>query len=109
MKYYYTKPQNDIPRFGKKIDLDHPVYKFGTLFEMAGKGLILVQQKFFCKYVYWDSLDFWLANDIFEHPGFQKFFDERATETDYPIIQVRSAMWALRMKPLPKEEWEEYF
>ena len=25
------------------------------------------------------------------------------------VIQIRSVMWELRMKPLPKEEWELYF
>lgn len=109
MKYFYQKPENSKPLHGRGIPLDHPVYKFGTLFKEDRKGLIITQMKFSCKYACWDSLDFWLANDIYMHPKFKEWFDEHATEEDYPIFQVRSVMWALRMKPLPKQELERYF
>ena len=40
-----------------------------------------------------------------------RFGDPEQTgyEEDFPIVSVRTVMWALRMKPLPKEFWEEYF
>lgn len=109
MRYFYEKPEKGKPIYGRAIPLDHPVYKLGTLFEIDGRGLIFTQMRFQCKYAYWDSIDYWLANDIYLHPGFKCYFDAHATEKPYPIIEVRSAMWAMRMKPLPKEEWEKYF
>ena len=108
MKYFYEKADKGQPLHGEKIELKHPAYKFGTLFKQGERGLIFVQKRFSCKYAYWDAIDYWLANDIFEHPRFQNYFEKYAGK-DPPIIQVRSAMWELRMKPLPKEEWEEYF
>lgn len=109
MRYFYSKPNVGKPLYGRAISLVHPVYKFGTLFEMDGKGLAITQLRFQSKYAYWDALDFWLANDIFLHPKFRPWFAEHATEKDYPIFELRSVMWTLRMKPLPKEEWERYF
>ena len=109
MRYFYEKKDIGKPCYGRAIPLDHPVYKLGTLFEIDEKGLIFTQLRFHSKYAYWDTIDFWLANDIYLHPGFQKYFDEHATEKPYPIIEIRSAMWALRMKPLPKQDWERYF
>ena len=88
--------------------MDHPVYKRGMIFERDGRAVILVQKRISCKYVYWDAIDYWLANDIYEHPRFKAWFEEHASNPPM-IFQVRSVMWALRMKPLPKEEWEEYF
>lgn len=40
------------------------------------------------------------------------FFDRRAgTGTDglYPTVTIRQIMWALKMKPLPKQPWETVF
>ena len=109
MRYFYQKPEIGKPEHGRRIPLDHPAYKFGTLFTDGDRGLILVQMRFELNYAYWDAIDFWLANDIYEHPKFPEWFSMNATESDYPIFQVRSVMWTLRMKPLPKAEWERYF
>ena len=109
MKYFYQKPENSKPIYGRRISLDHPVYKFGTLFKIEDKGLVITQLRFDSKYAYWGDLDFWLANDIFLHPKFRDYFAEHASEEPYPVFEVRSVMWALRMKPLPKQEWERYF
>lgn len=109
MKYFYQKPEKAKPLYGRAVTLEHPAYKRGTLFEQNGKGLIITQLRLTDKYAHWDAIDFWLANDIYLHPNFEKWFKENATEKDYPIFQVRSVMWALRMKPLPKQEWERYF
>lgn len=109
MKYYYQKPEVTTPLYGETVILEHPVYKIGTQFIQNGRGLIITQKRFTAKYLYWDAIDPWLANDIYLHPKFPEFFREHATESDYPIFQLRKVMWALRMKPLPKEFWEEYF
>lgn len=109
MKYFYEKPADTKPIYGRTIPLDHPAYKNGTLFTIGSKGLVVTQLRLTCKYAYWGELDYWLANDIFLHPKFQTYFAEHASEKPYPIFEVRSVMWALRMKPLPKEEWERYF
>lgn len=80
----------------------------GTLFIQKGKGLVVVQRRFTAKYVYWDAIDPWLANDIYLHSKFPEYFEKTATDKDYPIVPVRKLMWALRMKPIPKEFWEDY-
>ena len=46
------------------------------------------------------------------NPRFRAFFDRRAgTGTDdlYPTVTIRQIMWALKMKPLPKQPWETVF
>lgn len=108
MKYFYEKPEIESATYGEKIILDHPVYKLGTLFEQDGKGIIFVQKRFTAKYVYWDAIDPWLANDIYLNKNFPFYFSKNATEENFPIIPVRKVMWALRMKPLKKEFWEDY-
>lgn len=43
---------------------------------------------------------------------FKSVFDEYAEESAdglYPTITVRKLMWALKMKPIPKERWETVF
>ena len=95
--------------YGEEVILDHPVYKMGTLFIQNGKGLIITQKRFAAKYVYWGALDPWLANDIYLNLRFPEFFLANATDVNYPIFQVRKVMWALRMKPLQKEFWEDFF
>jgi hypothetical protein len=46
------------------------------------------------------------------HPKFKEFFDNRAgvaTDGLYPTVTVRQIIWALKMKPLPRERWETCF
>ena len=111
MKYYYQKPDICVHLFGEPISLDHPIYKAGTLYLEDGKGLIVTQKKFDAdrRECYWDAVDSWIANDVYISKKFPEWFFLNATETDYPIFELRKTMWALRMKPLPKEEWEQYF
>ena len=111
MKYYYQKPDICVRVFGKPIALDHPIYKSGTLYLENGRGLIVIQKHFESevKECYWGSVDAWIANDIYTSNNFPEFFFRNALEEDYPIFQLRKLMWALRMKPLRKEEWELYF
>lgn len=109
MRYFYKKQHAARPLYGHPISLNHPVYKMGTLFEKDRKGLVITQLRFQAKYAYWDAIDYWVANDIYLHPKFEAYFSEHAQEKNYPVFQLRSVMWALRMKPLPKEDWERYF
>lgn len=108
MKYYYQKPTETLQLYGETVILDHPVYKIGTLFIQNGNGLVITQRRFTAKYVYWDAIDPWLANDIYLHPKFPEFFQKNSRGENFPILPVRKVMWALRMKPLEKEFWEDY-
>lgn len=93
------------------MSLDHPIYKGGTLYFENGKGLIVTQKHFNsdCRECSWGPVDFWIANDIYTSKNFPEYFFLNASEKDYPIFELRKLMWALRMKPLPKEDWELYF
>ena len=111
MKYYYERPEIATRLYGQVIHLEHPVYQAGTLYLERGVGIIVVQKKFneSCRDCFWTAVDADIANDIYLAPRFRDFFSAHATATDYPIFQLRKLMWALRMKPLTKESWEEYF
>lgn len=112
MKYYYQKPTFCEQQYGRTIFLDeHPVYKCGTLIQNGSKKLIIVQKRFNpgMKTCYWDAIDPWLANDIYLNPNFPSYFAKITAEENSPIVMVRQIMWALRMKPLPREEWEGFF
>ena len=57
-------------------------------------------------------MDPWLTDDLYLHPRFKEYFDERADERIdglYPTVTVRQMMWALKMKPLKRERWETCF
>ena len=61
---------------------------------------------------YWSELDPWLTDALYLADGFKKLFLERSGSNInglYPTITIRQAMWALKMKPLPKERWETVF
>lgn len=111
MKYFYQKPDICVRLFGQPISLDHPVYQSGTLYSEKGLGLIVTQKHFDSdrKECWWGAVDVWIANDIYISKKFLEYFLQNASETDYPIFELRKIMWALRMKPLPKENWELYF
>lgn len=111
MKYYSEKPDICVPVFGESVDPEHPVYKRGTLYFEKGRGLIVTQQHFNpdTRECWWGAVDSWIANDIYTSKGFPAFFMRNATPTDHPIFELRKIMWALRMKPLRKEPWEDYF
>lgn len=100
--------------YGETYTCNHPVYNKCTLFKIEDKGLAVIQQRFSSstKHTYWDEIDPWLTDDIYLHPKFKELFLERADickDTLYPTISVRQLMWALKMKPLPRERWETYF
>ena len=64
------------------------------------------------KQTWWSEIDPWLTDMLYLHPGFEKFFDDRSGEcTDglYPTVTIRQIMWALKIKPMPRERWETCF
>ena len=114
MRYHYEKPTIYLSIYGNTYDCDHPIYDTCTLFQIGDKGLAVVQQRFDKrnKRTWWSEIDPWLNDDVFMHPGFKEYFEERAgTCTDglYPTVTIRQLMWALKMKPIPKEPWETVF
>ena len=81
---------------------------------MEKKGLAVIQQRYDpdTKMTYWTELDPWLTDDLYLHPKFREYFEVRAKQgTDglYPTVTIRQIMWALKMKPLPKQRWETVF
>lgn len=114
MRYHYEKPSMNTSLYGEKYICDHPVYSRCTLFKIGDKGLAVIQQRYdkSTKMTWWSEIDPWLTNSIYLHPRFKQLFDDRAdipTEGLYPTLSIRQIMWALRMKPLPRECWETYF
>jgi hypothetical protein len=114
MRYHYDKPKFYSSMYGQLYICEHPVYDRCTLFEINDKGLAVIQQRYdiTTKRTWWSELDPWLTDDIYLHPEFKQFFDKRAgTCTDglYPTVTIRQLMWALKMKPLPRERWETCF
>jgi hypothetical protein len=76
--------------------------------------LAVVQEHFNpgTKMTYWGVLDPALANDIYISDGFEDYFEHHADRERnglYPTVKVRKLMWALRIRPLRKEFWEEDF
>lgn len=114
MRYHYEKPTIYYSIYGDTYSCNHPVYDKCTLFQMDNKGLAVIQQRFNKdnKKTWWGEIDPWLTDALYLHPGFKAFFDERSGEcTDglYPTVTIRQIMWALKIKPIPKERWETCF
>ena len=100
--------------YGKLYICEHPVYNACTLFEISGKGLAVIQQRFDTetKTSLWTEIDPWLTDSLYLHPEFKGYFDKRSgkyTDGLYPTVTIRQIMWALKMKPIPKERWETVF
>ena len=114
MRYHYEKPHIYSSLYGTIHTCDHPVYDKCTLYHINTKGLAVIQQRQDpdTKHTYWGEIDPWLTDDIYLHPNFENFFNERAGECRdglYPTVTIRQLMWGLKMKPLPKERWESCF
>ena len=113
MRYHYEKPALYSSMYGITYECDHPVYDCCTLFLIGDMGLSVIQQRYNDdKSTRWGEIDPWLTDSLYLHPKFKKFFDERAsTATDgiYPTVTIRQIMWALKMKPIPRERWETCF
>ena len=114
MRYHFKKPAIFSRLYGRTYICDHPVYNRCTIYEIDGKGLAVIQQRFnsINKSTRWTEIDPWLTDALYLHPKFKEFFDERAGEKIgdiYPTVTLRQIMWALKMKPLKKERWETAF
>lgn len=114
MRYHFEKPTIYLSRYGDTYSCDHPVYSKCTLFRMGDRGLAIIQQRHDSdtKNTWWGEIDPWLTDELYLHPKFKIFFDERSGEcTDglYPTVTVRQIMWALKMKPIPRSRWETCF
>lgn len=114
MRYHYKKPELYLSMYGRLYLCEHPVYDSCTLFLIGERGLAVIQQRYETdtKSTWWSEVDPWLTDSLYLHPEFKSYFDKRAKEpTDglYPTVTIRQIMWALKMKPLPKERWETVF
>lgn len=114
MRYHYEKPSIYLSMYGATYLCDHTIYNKCTLYQVGTKGLAVIQQRYDAKTkrTWWAEIDPWLTDDIYLHPRFAEYFNERAgTAMDglYPTVTIRQIMWALKMKPLPKERWETCF
>ena len=114
MRYHYKKPDIYLSMYGKRYLCDHPVYDSCTLFLIDDKGLAVIQQRYdpATKTTFWTEVDAWLTDALYLHPQFKDFFDSRAdicVDGLYPTVTIRQIMWALKMKPIPKQRWETVF
>ena len=114
MRYHYEKPPIYLSMYGQLYICEHPIYSCCTLFEINDKGLAVIQQRFDVdtKSTWWSEVDPWLTDDLYLHDRFKEYFDARAgkcTDGLYPTVTIRQIMWALKMKPLPRERWETVF
>ena len=114
MRYHYEKPKIYLSMYGQLYICEHPVYSVCTLFKIDDKGLAVIQQRFDqdTKSTWWSELDPWLTDDLYLNAGFKEYFDKRSgkcTDGLYPTVTIRQIMWALKMKPIPKEKWETVF
>ena len=114
MRYHYEKPVVYSSMYGDTYAANHPVYDRCTLYSIDNKGLAVIQQRYDpdTKHTWWGEVDPWLTDTLYLHPKFKEFFDERAgkcTDGLYPTVTVRQIMWALKLKPIPKERWETCF
>lgn len=114
MRYHYEKPAMYVSMYGDTYICNHPVYDRCTLYQIGNKGLAVIQQRYDeeSKTTWWTEIDPWLTDSLYLHPKFVEFFESRAGECSnglYPTVSVRQIMWALKMKPIPRERWETCF
>lgn len=114
MRYFYEKPQLYRSMYGSTYKCDHPVYSCCTLFKIGSRGLGVIQQQYdpTTKQTWWSEIDPWLTDELYLHTKFKNFFNERSGEpvnNIYPTVTIRQIMWALKMKPIPRERWETCF
>lgn len=114
MRHHYSTTSLPKPVYGEIYICDHPVYNKCTLFLIGRKGLVVVQQRYdsTTKHTWWSEIDQYLTGELYLHPNFLGYFEKRAEipyNGLYPTVTVRQIMWALRMKPLPRQRWETVF
>ena len=100
--------------YGSTYICNHPAYDRCTLYLINDYGLAIIQQRYDAdtKHTWWTEIDPWLTDMLYLHPGFRDLFNERAKKCQdglYPTMTIRQIMWALKIKPIPKERWETTF
>lgn len=114
MRYHYEKPSTYRSIFGTTYSCNHPIYDNCTLFLIGKRGLAVIQQRHDpnSKHTWWSEIDPWLTDALYLHPKFKDFFNDRAggaKDDLYPTVTIRQIMWALKLKPIPRERWETCF
>lgn len=114
MRHHFEKPSIYLSMYGKRHICNHRVYNTCTLYTIGNNGLAVIQQRFDynTKTTWWSEIDPWLVDTIYLNPSFYTYFKERSGEGVngiFPTVTVRQIMWALKMKPIPKEPWETVF
>ena len=114
MRYHHQPSSQIRQHYGTVYICEHPVYSRCTLYVIKHKGLAVIQQRYdkTSKHTFWTEIDAELQDEIYLHPDFLLYFHTRAKEPVnglYPTVTIRQLMWALRMKPLPKQRWETVF
>ena len=114
MRYHYKKPKYFRAAYGKTYKQNNPVFHQCTLYLIESKGLCVIQQRYnpVNKTTWWTEIDPWMVDELYLHPKFKEFFDERSGDCKdgcYPVVTIRQIMWALKMKPLKRERWETSF
>lgn len=115
MRYHFEKPKNYIHMYGDSYICNHPVYDRCTLYIINNFGLAIIQQRYdeTTKHTYWSEIDSCLTDEVYLNERFIDYFTKYAKEKDknglYPTVTIRQIMWALKMKPLKREQWETYF
>lgn len=113
MRAFYEGDTSIVQIFGRTYECDHPLYNKCTLYENRSVGLAVIQQRHDpkTKHTWWGEIDSCLANDIYLSERFIGYFKAHAEKPDdkgiYPTVKVRKLAWALRLKPMKKEAWEE--
>lgn len=112
MRYFYEKPEKYAVTAASVYSCNHPLYNKCTLYKFGNRGLAVVQKRYNAKLklFWWGPIDPWLIDEIFNNNRFMMIFDQYSgvcMDDLYPTIEVRKLMWALRMKPMVKEFWEE--
>lgn len=112
MKYYYERPESWILTKGYVSDFNHPLYNKATVYSRQGVGVAIVQQRFntTTKVTWWGPIDPWLVDEIAYSENFNDWFEKNADGKDenglYPTFTIREVMWAMKMKPLKREIFE---
>ena len=114
MRYFAQPKELYVRLYGKDVNSSHTLIRSGTLFQQGALGLLVVQNRFDeeSKSFYYGAIDGWLCNEIYLNERFADAFKKFAgpcVNGNYPVIKLRKLMWALRMKPLKKEYFEEDF
>lgn len=113
---YDAAPRYDNYKHSLFHTCDHPLYNSCCLYLLPdGRGLAVVEKRWNSrlKASYWAAVRADIADAIYEQPGFQQYLEKVAKQPTksglYFTVPVRRVMWALRMPPIPKEDWEKDF